>query len=53
LHRSILLIVAAALAFAAPARAADPIMPLAEVRSGMLCISPKSQRIRFSITYPP
>jgi hypothetical protein len=37
LHRSILLIVVAALGFAAPARAADPIMPLAEVRSGMLC----------------
>jgi hypothetical protein len=27
----------AALALAAPARAADPIMPLSEVRSGMLC----------------
>jgi hypothetical protein len=38
LHRSILvLIVTAILALAAPARAADPIMPLSEVRSGMLC----------------
>jgi hypothetical protein len=38
LHRStLLLIVIAALTLAAPARAADPIMPLSEVRSGMLC----------------
>jgi hypothetical protein len=37
LHRYAVLIVAAALAFAAPARAADPIMPLSEVRPGMHC----------------
>jgi hypothetical protein len=37
LHRCALLIALAALALAAPARAADPIMPLSEVRAGMLC----------------
>jgi hypothetical protein len=37
LHRCAVLILAVLLLLAAPARAADPIMPLSEVRAGMLC----------------